>query len=199
DKIKLGFNPSGLLWSGGYTRNNQFGLTVDYQAYCKKIIEYLLKQGQYEIHLISHVFSLNLNNPDNDLIACKDLKKLYPELIEAPLFDLPMDVKSYISTMDIFIGARMHATIAAFSTGVATIPFSYSRKFEGLYHSLDYPFLLNAYEEDQECLFNKTMQWIVDYKNLQKAAISAEPRIRDLSSVFEEHCEKLILELSKKI
>ena len=33
----------------------------------------------------------------------------------------------------------MHATIGAISSGVATIPFSYSRKFEGLFGNLEYP------------------------------------------------------------
>ena len=31
EKFKIGINISGLLWSGGYTMNNQFDLSVDYK------------------------------------------------------------------------------------------------------------------------------------------------------------------------
>ena len=36
------------------------------------------------------------------------------------------------------MGARMHACIAAFSSGVPVVPMAYSRKFEGLFGSLGY-------------------------------------------------------------
>ena len=38
----------------------------------------------------------------------------------------------------------MHATIAAYSAGVPVVPISYSRKFEGLYGGLHYPWLVPA-------------------------------------------------------
>ena len=38
----------------------------------------------------------------------------------------------------------MHATIAAYSAGVPVVPVSYSRKFEGLYGGLNYPWLVPA-------------------------------------------------------
>jgi polysaccharide pyruvyl transferase WcaK-like protein len=40
--------------------------------------------------------------------------------------------------MDFFCGSRMHACIAAVSSGVPTVPISYSRKFTGLFESLGY-------------------------------------------------------------
>jgi len=46
--------------------------------------------------------------------------------------------------MDLFIGARMHSTIAAFSSGVPVIPIAYSRKFNGLYDTLQYPYYIDA-------------------------------------------------------
>ncbi len=38
----------------------------------------------------------------------------------------------------------MHSTIGALSSGVPVIPVAYSRKFNGLYASLDYPWLIDA-------------------------------------------------------
>ena len=44
-----------------------------------------------------------------------------------------MEAKSHISGMDFFIGSRMHACIAAYSSGVPVFPLGYSRKFTGLF------------------------------------------------------------------
>jgi len=41
-------------------------------------------------------------------------------------------IKYFISQLDYFAGARMHSTIAAFSTNVPTISLAYSRKGEAL-------------------------------------------------------------------
>lgn len=39
---KIGINVSGLLWNGGYTGTNQFGLKVDYKEYVSTLIRKLL-------------------------------------------------------------------------------------------------------------------------------------------------------------
>ena len=61
----------------------------------------------------------------------------------APAFENPIQAKSYISNMDCFIGSRMHSTIASISSGVPTLPVSYSRKFEGLFETLEYPYIIH--------------------------------------------------------
>ena len=44
--------------------------------------------------------------------------------------------------MNFFIGSRMHATIAAFSSNVPVFPLAYSRKFNGLFlDTLQYPYM----------------------------------------------------------
>ena len=107
---------------------------------------------KYEVHLISHVIDLNENAYDDDFRTSKLLHEKYPETILAPAFDTPIQAKSYISNMNIFIGSRMHSTIAI-SSGVVTIPISYSRKFEGLFGSLNYPFVVNAKEEKTDSAY----------------------------------------------
>ena len=164
DSIKrVGFNPSGLLWMGGYDGKNQFGLTVDYQDYCKKIIQFLQEQG-YEVHLILHAYSKTIRKgyyyADNDKLAVDALHEIFPNTIVAPYFATPMEAKSYISGMDLFLGARMHATIAAISAGIPVIPFSYSRKFEGLFSSLDYPYVVEGTKWETNEAIDKTEEWI---------------------------------------
>jgi len=47
-----------------------------------------------------------------------------------------MQVKGYISRMRFFVGARTHATIAAYSSGVPTIVLGYSAKSKGIARDL---------------------------------------------------------------
>ena len=177
DKVKVGFNPSGLLWNGGYTQSNQFGLTVDYQKYCRDVISTLLKSGEYDVYLVPHVISDDYTAIDNDNVACSELKKEFPALIEAPVFNTPVEVKSYISGMDVFTGARMHATIAAFTTGVPVIPFSYSPKFEGLFTSVGYDHVISATKVSTEDAINDTLKMIDTRKTLKEELKELEPVI----------------------
>lgn len=159
NKISIGFNPSGLLWNGGYEQNNQFGLRVDYREYCIQTLRKLLDSKEYEIILVPHVISNDMCEIDNDMVACHELRKIFPALIMAPFFESPVEAKSYISGLDIFIGARMHATIAAFTTGVPVLPFSYSPKFEGMFGSMDYPHLISGREENTETAIIRTVEF----------------------------------------
>lgn len=164
-KKKIGVNPSGLLWSGGYEGNNQFGLKIDYKEFCVELITLLLKQGNYDVYLISHVRSKDLSSRDNDMVACQELKRLFPQLVDSPFFDTPMEAKSYISGLDYFVGSRMHATIAAFTSGVVTIPIAYSRKFEGLFQDLDYPYVINATEDNKTTILKKIFDILENEEN----------------------------------
>lgn len=65
------------------------------------------------------------------------------------------EIKWVISQLQVFAGARTHSTIAAFSSFVPTISFSYSIKAEGLnkdiFGNLDYCIRPHELEPDQVC------------------------------------------------
>lgn len=143
DYIHVGLNVSALLWHGGYTRNNQFGLKVDYPSLIRSIIDYFLAQKNVKLHLIPHVVGSE-RHVENDYAVSYDLYEEYnnPNLILSPLFLDPISAKNYIAGMDFFMGARMHSTIAAFSSEVPVFPMAYSRKFNGLFaDTLQYPYM----------------------------------------------------------
>ncbi len=143
DSIHVGLNVSALLWYGGYTRDNQFGLKVDYPSLIRSIIDYFLKQANVKVHLIPHVVGSE-RHVENDYAVSFDLVEEYnrPDLILSPLFLDPISAKNYIAGMDFFMGARMHSTIAAFSSEVPVYPMAYSRKFNGLFiDTLQYPYM----------------------------------------------------------
>ncbi len=147
DKIHVGLNVSGLLWNGGYTKNNQFDLKSDYPKIITEIMEFFLAQPNVLVHLIPHVVPLD-HPVEDDFVASEDLHAKYPSTVLAPRFTSPIEAKSYISGLDFFTGARMHACIAAFSSGVPVVPMAYSRKFNGLFvETLQYPWLADCVNE----------------------------------------------------
>lgn len=184
-KKKIGINVSGLLWNGGYTGDNQFNLTVNYRIYITSLIESLLKQDNVEIYIIPHVIS-SVPNLESDYPISEQLAAQYPTVHLAPRFSTPIEAKSYIAEMDIFTGARMHATIGAFSAGVVTIPFSYSRKFEGLYNNLGYPYSIDARELDTSTALQRTLEYINNSKPLKISQTKAYNAITNKLSLFEK-------------
>ncbi len=189
-KLKIGINISGLLWNNGYTGHNEFGLQTNYKEYCDTLISYLINEKKYEIHLIPHVICEDYDNIENDLKVCNILKEKFETCIVPQTFITPMEVKSYIANMDIFIGARMHATIAAYSTNVAVIPFSYSRKFEGLFETLDYNYCINGKKLTTEQAIELTKKYINDYQKLANKINM--PLVNKKLDVFKKYVEDLL-------
>lgn len=154
--IHVGLNISALLWHGGYTQNNQFNLNIDYPNLICDIIFFFLNIENVKLHLIPHVVDSE-RGIENDYAVSYDLyeKFHHPNLILSPLFLDPISAKGYIAGMDFFMGARMHSTIAAFSTGVPVVPMAYSRKFNGLFiDTLNYSYLADMKTENNFEIIN---------------------------------------------
>lgn len=168
DFIHVGLNISALLWHGGYTQDNQFGLKDDYQKTVREIISFFLSIPNVKLHLIPHVVGSE-RNIENDYAVSFDLQKEFnnQNLILSPLFLSPVDAKDYISGMDFFMGARMHSTIAAFSSGVPVVPMAYSRKFNGLFiDTLDYNHLVDLKTDDNGAILDKIKDAFDDRDNI---------------------------------
>lgn len=142
-KPKIGINVSGLLFNRGYHGKNEFGLTVDYPVFVERVCSELIAANEYDVYLVPHVISDDILAED-DLRASQSLVQKIPGLKLAPRFGSPIEAKSFIAGLDFFSGARMHACIAAFSSGVPVIPMAYSRKFNGLFSSLNYEFVTDG-------------------------------------------------------
>ncbi len=155
-KTRVGINVSGLLFSGGYTGANQFGLTVDYPAVIRELIGWFQSQPDVEVHLIPHVIEPHMPVED-DVAVSKKLAQEFPGVIVAPAFTRPSEAKSYIAGMNFFTGARMHACIAAFSSGVPVVPMAYSRKFNGLFGTLGYVEIADCRRETTETVIENIM------------------------------------------
>lgn len=99
-----------------------------------ELLKHILNTTSYKIALTPHVIISG-----NDDYACmldllKDLKN---EKGVERIFALPnnlnaIQIKGYIARMELFIGARTHATIAAYSSCVPTMVLGYSIKSLGI-------------------------------------------------------------------
>jgi polysaccharide pyruvyl transferase WcaK-like protein len=136
--LRVGLNLSGLLMHGGYGGANDYGLSLDYPALMRDLVALFQSRGA-EVVLVPHVIvKFGPMVKEDDTRASQKLAAEVPGLTLAPDFATPSEAKSFIAGLDFFMGARMHACIAALSSGVPVLPLAYSRKFAGLFGALGY-------------------------------------------------------------
>ncbi len=172
-KKRFGINVSSLLWD--FSTCKRFNLTINYRAFYIQLIDYLLNETNYEVHLIPHVIDKeHFDAPENDFRSCEEIAKMYSgKVIVAPAFETAIEAKSYISHMDIFMGSRMHSTIGAISSGVTTIPFSYAHKFESLYRKIGYNYIISATKLTTEDALAQIKEWVINPAPLTQAGLEA--------------------------
>jgi polysaccharide pyruvyl transferase WcaK-like protein len=136
----VGFNVSGLLYMGGYRRNNMFGLKSDYPSLIRAILDHLIAKRGCEVLLVPHVFG-DKEDSESDVPACKRIMSDCEEKYNGRLHYLEgnfdqHEIKYVIGQCDFFLGSRMHACIAALSQCVPAVGLAYSRKFAGVLDSV---------------------------------------------------------------
>lgn len=143
ERKHIGINVSGLLYNGGYSGINQFGLSLDYKKLMRDILEDLSSREDIQVWLIPHVFHVSRVTRECDRSVSLELQEDFPSVNIAPIFRNAREAKTFIGGMDLMLAARMHAAIAAVSSGVACLPMSYSVKFQGLFESINFPYTID--------------------------------------------------------
>ena len=155
----IGINASPMIIS--YEQNQ--GLA--YENY-KQLIMYLLDNTEYGIALVPHV--VWKTNDDREV-----LKKLYNDFDHNERIALVEDhkapqLKYIISKCECFVGARTHATIAAYSTCVPTLVIGYSVKARGIAKDLfgteqDYVLPVQSLTNEDQLL--RGVKWLLEKKD----------------------------------
>jgi polysaccharide pyruvyl transferase WcaK-like protein len=174
-QCRVGLNVSGLLYMGGYTRGNMFGLKSDYRELVSGIIDFLITRKKAAVVLVPHVFG----GPDteSDSAVCErlyaELRPRYGERLSflSGAYDQG-EIKHMIGTCDFFIGSRMHACIAALSQCIPSVPVAYSRKFIGVMESIG----VDSYVADPCTLDPGAIMDIIDKAFEDRAAIAEKLR-----------------------
>ncbi len=132
----VGLNVSGLLFNDARA-HARYGLHADYRAAVSTMLTRLLREGGARVLLVPHVGGQAM---ESDMPACVALlATLRPEerrrVAIAPQRLGPGEMKWTIAQLDWFCGTRMHATIAALSSGVPTSAIAYSPKTRGVFET----------------------------------------------------------------
>jgi polysaccharide pyruvyl transferase WcaK-like protein len=135
-----GLNVSGLLYMGGYSGNNMFGLKGDYARMVHVLLEELITKQGAQVLLVPHVFG-GEENRESDEKACARIQAEFGQRYAGRLHYLPgrfdhHEIKYLIGQCDFFLGSRMHACIGALSQCVPAVGLAYSRKFAGVLESV---------------------------------------------------------------
>lgn len=156
------------------------------------LIKYIINETDYNIALIPHV--VQSFNDDSMLI-----NKLYREFCDTNRVckidnHNCMELKGYIKRCIMFIGARTHSTIAAYSTCVPTLVVGYSVKSRGIAKDLfgtydNYVLSVENFKTDNDLV--NGFKWLDENKkdikkHLEKIMPDYIKRCYELKDVIEE-------------
>lgn len=159
-----------------------------------KLIEYILETTESVIALTPHV--IDGGNDDSEL-----LKELYEQfkdtnrVILLPNNLTAIQYKGYIARMRFFIGARTHATIAAYSNFVPTMVLGYSIKSRGIAKDLfgEEKLVLGINDiSNTENLKNCFDELIRDEKKIKETLETRIPEIKKMSYKSSEYLKEIV-------
>lgn len=180
----IGINMSPLILendNGELIYNNYYNL-----------IKYIIEETEYNVALIPHVFW----ERSNDFLA---MVKLYDSFVSTRRISIigkhsSEELKGYISRCKMFVGARTHATIAAYSSIIPTVVIGYSVKSKGIAHDL-----FGTYEnyvvpieniKDDKILVNSFLWLEKNYNQIREQLKKVLPnyikRILDIPKYFDD-------------
>lgn len=137
-----GLNVSGLLCNDASASRQTFGLADTHDAQIEAVARGLLTADpKLRLVLVPHVHK-NEAEPESDMAAARTLVRRLGSLAESRVRIVEgqpsaMELKWILARLDWFAGARMHATIGAFSSGVPTLGLGYTDKAQGVFDECD--------------------------------------------------------------
>lgn len=174
----IGVNPSGII---SHYFNDPAKSEEHYVQSMADAMDHLVETKGANILLIPHVYA---KGGDDRMVIQKIMKKvLYPQKVFQITNEYSAaELKGIIGLCDLFIGARMHATIAATSLCIPTVGIAYSHKMHGI--------------------LGKTLdleQYIIDISKLDSNTLkSVIEKVWSDRDVIREHLENVIPEVKEK-
>lgn len=185
ESIVVGFNINGLLFNGGYTRDNMFGLKMSYSSLVYEIIDLFMKHENVVVILIPHVFPPAGYEVESDSDVClkvyEKLNEKYPGRIFLVKGKYDQgEIKYIIGSCDFFVGSRMHSCIAALSQHIPAIGLAYSKKFQGVFDSIDLSHcVVDARLLDKEEILSNIRQLFTSRKEISEHLKNKISQVKD--------------------
>lgn len=167
DKGVIGINLSNFVL-GAFDLNTSFGKQV------RELIKYIINKTEFNILLIPHV----LWDAQDDRIVANNVYKLFQDTGRISVLD--SDIYNYlqlryiISKCRLFIGARTHAVISAYSTCVPSLALGYSIKSKGIAKDLglDNNLVVNCKDNESNNSLLKGFRYLVDNEDAIKKQLT---------------------------
>lgn len=155
----IGINASPLILQSGTDSNLVLEEYVE-------LIQYILNETDCSVVLIPHV----VWESNDDRIPLKKLHSIFENTGRVILLDDHncMELKGYIKRCRMFVGARTHATIAAYSSCVPTLVLGYSVKSRGIAKDLfgtEKNYVLPVQNLNKETELVEAFKWLVEHEN----------------------------------
>jgi polysaccharide pyruvyl transferase WcaK-like protein len=186
-------NVSGLLFMGGYTGRNMFGLASDYRDLVQRLIAALLSEPRTKVLLLPHVFS----SAEPEELACNTVLGTmgahFPGRIcslAGPLSE--RELKWVIGRTELVVASRMHACIAALSQSVPAVGLAYSDKFRGVFESVGMgDTVVDLRTTDQAEVLRRIMRVFERRQEVRQELEGRMDGVREqLSATFRELCNR---------
>jgi len=190
----FGLNVSGLLYNGGFTRNNMFGLAFEYRDFVRLLAEKVISETDASLLLVPHTFAPG-GNVESDPAACAELFRDFASRFPGRIFMVAKEygaseIKGIIGLCDFFVGSRLHACIGALSQGIPTVGVAYSRKFAGLFESVGVGHMVvDARNVDE----GRAVETILDaFDRREQEKLLLRERIRDVRTLLGDTFRRLL-------
>ncbi len=126
-----------------------------YESY-RNLVQYIISHTDYSVALIPHV----VWEGKSDLVPLRELYQAFAHTHRVQLVDDAncMELKATIAKCELFVGARTHATIAAYASCVPTIVTGYSVKAKGIAYDLfgdDENYLISVQDMQNDALLTQ--------------------------------------------
>lgn len=135
DKPFVCFSPNWLEMTS-YSFGESTGIQERQEKYIQlmaTIVDYIVNKLDADVCLLPHMYGGLLSNNKNDdrqvsnIIFNNLVNKSRVTVIQGKY--MPDELKGIIGNCDLFLGGRMHATIASTSQSIPTITFAYGEKY----------------------------------------------------------------------
>lgn len=193
DSNLAGLNISGLLYQGGYSHKNDFGLRADYHEVIEAVLHRLIRERGMRVLLIPHVYGTEAAS-ESDVLACEAVFQRCQGRYGDKLGILrgtydPNEIRYVIGLCGFFIGSRMHACIAAMAQQVPAVSIAYSDKFLGVMETVG----MGSFAADARRLSREEVLETVDFaldhrEELVRVLESTMGEVRDsLDHLLRQH------------
>ncbi|ADZ09112.1 polysaccharide pyruvyl transferase [Methanobacterium lacus] len=187
----VGMNPSGLISRFDKTECGNDEKIIQIFV---KIIDYLIEEKNVNILLIPHDYTPYYD--DRKVINSIFEKSNYKSSIFVINGEYdPRELKGIISKCDMFIGSRMHATIASTSSLVPTIGIAYSHKMKGIIGKMlgQEKYIIDINDFDYQKLLILVIDMWNNRADIKKELEIVIPLVKEKSSLNGKLVKELIM------